>query len=103
MTASQSKTVFWLSMLIAQCAAFIIFKDLADISQWLVQSTREFTMGVWYNRHLISIIGFAALFLAIFIWLKDRQTCSSLILTALIFFFVFNFYSGMINPKWMFR
>ena len=50
---------FWLAMIVAQAAAFVIFKDLADISQWLVQSSREFTMTVWYNRHLITGIAIA--------------------------------------------
>lgn len=103
MTETQNKVIFWVSMLAAQLAAFIIFKDLADISQWLVQSTREFTMGVWYNRQLLGGVGFLALAVSIFIWLRDRQTCGKLLMGFLVFLFIFNFYSGMINPKWMFR
>ena len=41
-----SALAFWGFMLVAQAGAFVIFKDLADISQWLVQSTRQFTMSV---------------------------------------------------------
>lgn len=98
-----SKILFWSSMLIAQAAAFVIFKDLADISQWLVQSTREFTMSVWYNRHILTGVGIASLTLSVFIWIKTREVCGKGLLVFLVFFFVFNFYSGMINPKWMFR
>ncbi|MFT7461614.1 MAG: hypothetical protein ACI909_004317, partial [Planctomycetota bacterium] len=97
------KIIFWASMLIAQLAAFMIFKDLADISQWLVQSTREFTMTIWYNRHLIGALGFIALFISLFVWWKDKEICSKALLSFLVFFFIFNYYSGMINPKWMFR
>ena len=103
MTTTQNKIVFWLTMLVAQVGAFMIFKDLADISQWLVQSTRDFTMTIWYNRHLIGITSIACLFVSIFLWWKNRALCSNGLLAFLVVFFIFNYYSGMINPKWMFR
>ena len=90
-------------MAIAQACAFLIFKDLADISQWVVQSTREFTMMVWYNRHLIGVIAFLALLGSMVLWWKDKAICSKYLLGFLVFLFGLNFYSGMINPKWMFR
>ena len=103
MSVMKRKATFWLFMLIAQVTAFVIFKDLADISQWLVQSSREFTMTIWYNRHVIAGIAISALLVSLFIWSKDRKTCPKLLLGFFVFVFVFNFYSGMINPKWMFR
>ena len=90
-------------MLIAQIGAFIIFKDLADISQWVVQSSREFTMLVWYNRHILAGLAIGALVISIVIWFKDRNVCSKPLLGFLLFLFAFSFYSGMINPKLMFR
>ena len=90
-------------MLIAQVGAFVIFKDLADISQWLVQSSREFTMMIWYNRHIIGGIAVLALLVSLLIWRTDRKICPKLLLGFFVFIFVFNFYSGMVNPKWMFR
>ena len=42
-----TKLSFWLLMIAAQVGGFFLFKDLADISQWLVQSSREFTMFIW--------------------------------------------------------
>ena len=103
MSVNQRKSVFWLSMLIAQVCAFVIFKDLADISQWLVQSSREFTMMVWYNRHIIGGIAILALLVSLLTWWTERKLCPKLLLGFLVFVFVFNFYSGMVNPKWMFR
>ena len=103
MTGTSLKAIFWATMLVAQVTAFIIFKDLADISQWVVQSTREFTMGVWYNRHLIGGVGILSLAISIFLWLKNRELCGKFLMALLVFAFIFNFYSGMINPKWMFR
>lgn len=90
-------------MLVAQACAFVIFKDLADISQWLLQSTREFTMTIWYNRHVIGAVAFLALLFSLYLWWKDREICSRALLALLVMFFIFNYYSGMINPRWMFR
>ena len=97
------KLTFWLAMLIAQAGAFLIFKDLADISQWVVQSSREFTMMVWYNRHLVTSVSIGALIMALLVWRTRKHMCPKPLLGVLLFFFVLNIYSGMINPKWMFR
>lgn len=103
MTIIQSQIVFWTSMIIAQLGAFIIFKDLADISQWVVQSTRSFTMSIWYHRHLIGAVSIAALVIALFAWWQEPSVCHRALLGILVFLFVFNYCSGMFNPKLMFR
>ena len=103
MTLPNKKLFFWILMVIAQSSSFLIFKDLADISQWVVQSTREFTMIVWYNRHVIAAVGILTLLVATLLWWKDRALCHTYLFGFLVLFFCLNFYSGMINPKWMFR
>ena len=90
-------------MIIAQVGAFLIFKDLADISQWLVQSTRKFTMTIWYNRYLIGTVSIAAALVAVLVWWRDPSVCNAVLLGFLLFIFVFNYSSGMFNPKLMFR
>ena len=95
--------LFWTSMLVAQAGAFIIFKDLADISQWVVQSNRKFTMAIWYNRYPISAVSIVALLIALFAWWRQPEVCHGALLGVLVFIFVLNFVSGMFNPKWMFR
>jgi hypothetical protein len=90
-------------MLAAQAGAFIIFKDLADISQWLVQSSRDFTMMVWYNRYRITIISSILLILSLIIWFQDQDLASGFVVSILILIFIFNIYSGLFNPAWMFR
>lgn len=95
--------LFWTSMVIAQAGAFIIFKDLADISQWLVQSNRKFTMAVWYNRKLIGAVSVTALAIALLAWIREPSVCPGALVGVLIFIFALNFTSGMFNPKWMFR
>jgi len=103
MSATQTVILFWGSMLIAQAGAFVIFKDLADISQWLVQSNRAFTMAVWYNRRLIGAVSVAALIIALLAWKQQPSVCHGALLGVLVFVFVLNFFSGMFNPKLMFR
>jgi len=102
-TDLQKKLVFWATMIGAQVGAFIVFKDLADISQWVVQSPREFTMAVWYNRYLIVGISVILLVLAGILWWRNRALCGRMIFASLIVFFVVNMYSGMVNVTWMFR
>lgn len=97
------KITFWLGMLIAQLGAFILFKDLADISQWVVQSSREFTMFVWYNKWILAAISFSGLIISVAVWRTERAICPKLLLGFLIVFFGINFYSGMFNTRLMFR
>ncbi len=98
-----SKSLFWGFMLIAQICAFILFKDLADISQWWVQSTREFTMGVWYLRWPLALITLAALTGSLLLWRSNKQIINKPLLSLLVFVCLFNWYSGFLNTKLMFR
>ncbi len=70
------KIAFYLSMLIAQTGAFILFKDLADISQWVVQSSREFTMFVWYNKEIFATVSISGLIVSLVIWRSDSTIIS---------------------------
>lgn len=94
---------FWALMITAQVGAFFIFKDLADISQWVVQSSREFTMFIWFNRWPIAIATLVALFASVFIWFKNKGLLHKGVLIGLVFFCLFNWYSGMFNTTLMFR
>ena len=67
------KALFWVLLLMAQAGAFLLFKDLADISQWVVQSSREFTMAIWFNRWPLAIATLLALAGAILLWRRHRQ------------------------------
>lgn len=103
MTGRMHVILFWAGMVVAQAGAFVIFKDLADISQWVVQSSREFTMAVWYNRHLVGTVSVVALVIAVFAWHRRRSVCPGPALAVMLLVFAFNFYSGMLNPRLMFR
>ncbi len=101
--STTSKIFFWVLMIAAQVGAFFIFKDLADISQWVVQSSREFTMFIWFNRWPIAIATLIALFTSVFIWFKNRNLLPKWGIITLVVFCMFNWYSGMFNTILMFR
>ena len=90
-------------MVMAQFGAFLLFKDLADISQWVVQSSREFTMGVWYARWPMAVATLLALAGAVYLWRQHRELLSGKLVTALVILCLFFWYSGMLNTLLMFR
>ena len=98
-----SKTLFWVNMVIAQIAAFIIFKELAYMSQWVVQGEREDAMTVWYNRFTFAAVALGCMALAIVVWFKTKPGVGTKTFFALVLLFAFNFYSGLINPQVMMR
>jgi hypothetical protein len=97
------KASFWTLLAASLFINFLIFKDLADISQWLVQSSREFTMWVWFNRHLLAVLSLGTLAGAWLIWRGARELCRRGVLIGLTVLSLFLFYSGYINPHVMFR
>jgi len=100
---TRPKVLFWVLMLAAQIGAFLLFKDLADISQWVVQSSREFTMGVWYARWPMAVATLLALAGAVYLWRQHRELLSGKLMTALVILCLFFWYSGMLNTLLMFR
>jgi len=98
-----SKWFFWMLMIVAQTLAFLLFKDLADISQWVVQSSRAFTMSVWYLRWPIAVATLLTLGASLVIWCRNRELLGIKWVVGLTLFCIVNFYSGMFNTWLMFR
>ncbi len=97
------RLLFWASMLMALIISGYLFKDLADISQWLIQSERTTTMWVWYNRNVLAVVSLIALTAAFLIKFRHRAVIGPKVLTLLTVLFVFQFFSGFINPHIMMR
>ena len=97
------KILFWISMTIALSMALLIFKDLADISQWVIQSSRETTMAVWYNRIPLAVISMLFAITAFVLWLRGETGIGRKGITALLGLFVFLWASGIVNPHVMMR
>ncbi len=98
-----SRVVFWTGMMVALGGAFMIFKDLADISQWLIQSSRETTMAVWYNRIPITVVSLVAFIIASAVWVKTKVAVGKKAYAAIFLLFFASMFSGMINPYIMMR
>jgi hypothetical protein len=100
---STTVAIFWLLMIFAQALAFLLFKDLADLSQWWFQSSREFTMAVWYNRWTITVLALLALAGSIILRIRNPSLLGKKTMFALVTVVVFNIYVGILNPGLMFR
>lgn len=97
------KIIFWSCMTIALAVAFLIFKDLADISQWVIQGSRETTMAVWYNRIPLAVISMVFAVIASIVWFRTRAGIGNKGFIALLFVFVAFWASGIVNPHIMMR
>ena len=95
--------LFWSSMVIAIVVSGYLFKDLADISQWIIQSERATTMWVWYNRNVLAFVALLAISVPLVIKYRQRDVLGNKTLTVLVVLFAFQFYSGFINPHMMMR
>ncbi|WP_026971828.1 DUF3179 domain-containing (seleno)protein [Aliagarivorans marinus] len=81
----------------------LLFRDLADVSQWVVQTARHTTMRVWYHRHAIAIASLLSFATSIgLLWYNQDTVSIWLGLSASLLFLLF-FYSGYINPHIMMR
>ena len=98
-----SRIVFWSGMLTALAGSFLIFKDLADISQWVIQSPRETTMAVWYNRVPITIVSIVALVIGSAVWFRTHVSVGWKLYTTMVLVIVGFLFSGIINPYIMMR
>ncbi|UCF48036.1 MAG: DUF3179 domain-containing protein [Myxococcales bacterium] len=97
------KVAFWFCIIVGSLGSFFIWKDLADISQWMVTSPREHTMAVWYHRWEITMVSFAAMGVALWLWVKNRSLLNKYVFIAIGLLAFFNWYAGFINPGLMMR
>ena len=97
------KIIFWTSMSIALAVAFLILKDLADISQWVIQGSRETTMSVWYNRVPLAVISMVFAIIASVVWFRTRAGIGTRGFVALLAIFIGMWASGIVNPHIMMR
>jgi hypothetical protein len=90
-------------MSIALAVAFLIFKDLADISQWIIQGSRETTMAVWYNRVPLAVTSMVFAIIASIVWFRTRAGIGTKGFVVLLLIFIGLWASGIVNPHIMMR
>ncbi len=94
--------VFWLGLVVSSYFSFLLFRDLADISQWWLQTPRQKVFKTWYNRKLFLNISIVGLVLPILAY-SFLDAGNLFVLVPGILFCVICIISGYFNPGWMMR
>jgi len=89
-------------LLIFLAGAWLLFQDLADLSQLIVATNRRRMVVVWRYRYVIAATSLAAGVGGVLMWWSDRPVPSWL-LGALVAVGVALLYAGLVNPRLMFR
>lgn len=93
---------FWVLMLVAQGIALVGFAELADLSQWIIQSPRELIMNFFIARWTWFWIMLVVFAMTLVLWWLRRPVNLTVFL-ALSAFLLLNVYSAWFNPGLMFR
>lgn len=94
--------IFGLSLAGVLYISWLMFRDLADVSQWIVRTAREKTMWTFYNRHRLAV-AFVALWVlaAAIMWLGQAGHPVVFLIGSGLGLIGFGF--GYINPRFMMR
>ncbi len=97
-----SEILHWLALAATSVLSFRLFRDLADLSQWIVQTPRDKTMWTFYHRHQLAAAIGACWLVALGTWWLGGAGIGVVfwIITVLA---ALAFYSGYINPHIMMR
>jgi len=94
--------VFGLSLALMLYISWLMFRDLADLSQWVVRTSRKKTMWTFYNRHRLAI-AFGALWAVAALTLWVGQAGNLIVFLVCSAIGLFGFGVGYINPRIMMR
>ncbi|MEM7021991.1 MAG: DUF3179 domain-containing (seleno)protein [Pseudomonadota bacterium] len=92
----------WLSLAAAAYVSFLLFRDLADLSQWIVQTPRNKTMWTFYHRHQLAAAAAGLWLVALLTWWFGGAGVGVVFWLATLLI-ALAFYSGYINPSIMMR
>lgn len=86
-----------------EVSALLMFRDLADLSQWVVEPPRSSTLSTWRNKNLLSAITLCPLGLGGFLRVAFPTICSWTIFLAITGWTGLLYFSAAINPHIMMR
>jgi hypothetical protein len=92
----------WLALGLSLYVALRIFRDLADISQWIIKTSRDNTMSTFYHRHLLACFGVLAWGISLLTF-YSFDSGYSLVYWPVSMLIVILFSAGYINPSIMMR
>jgi len=93
---------FWASIVVSLWPAYLIFRDIADVSQFWLKTDRATVMATWYRRHTYLLVSTLALLAAIFIHVVYSAGVSWVAILTTVTWFIF-IVGGYFNPGWMMR
>lgn len=97
------KPVFWAGIATSQVGTFFLFRDLADLSQWVVEPPRSSTISTWRYKNQLSAATLCPLGLGGLLKLAYPAVISWPLFLAISGWTGLLFYSGVINPHFMMR
>ncbi|MGR5177106.1 DUF3179 domain-containing (seleno)protein [Vibrio parahaemolyticus] len=83
--------------------SFLLFRDLADISQWVIQTERKKTLTSWYQRKKLIAFGSGALLVSWLVWGLTDNLLSFTMISIISIINAAMLFSGAINPELMMR
>jgi hypothetical protein len=95
--------LFWYSIAVALLASGLIFRDLADLSQWVLGTSREDTTWTWYNRAKVLGVAFIGISSAVVIKVFAPTVVGWIPLGLILIIFSMLIFAGYINPLLMMR
>ncbi len=98
-----STMLYGATLLFSLYLSGLLFRDLADISQWVIQTDRHKTMRVWYHRHTIAITALLSFIASLGLYWLNQDAINIWLVASTSLVFLVLFYSGYINPHLMMR
>ena len=93
---------FWASVAISLWPSYLIFRDIADVSQFWLKNDRATVMSTWYRRHIYLLASTLGLVAMVFIHLETGAGVSWVAILTAVIWFIF-IAGGYFNPGWMMR
>ncbi len=94
--------IFGLSLALMLYISWRMFRDLADVSQWIVRTSRKSTMWTFYNRRKLAVTFFAVLAVAAVAFFVAGAG-HPLLFWGCTAIALFGFGFGYVNPRFMMR
>lgn len=102
-TPSWAKPLLWAGVATSQVSLFYLFRDLADLSQWVVEPPRASTISTWRSQNLYSALTLAPMGLCATLKVCYPHVCSWRMLLAIGGWTGLLYFSSAINPHIMMR
>jgi Protein of unknown function (DUF3179) len=102
LTQILTQTLHWAALTLCLWPSYLVFRDLADISQFWLETERKVVMNTWYRRHLYLFLSALGAALAIYTHLEFGAGYLY-VTAAVIGITIIHILGGYFNPGWMMR